>query len=174
MSQNVWLIDCNPADVYGSDMVCEPNESAAATVEMLPVSVQFGNEATVWACATCVSWVYNPDGNSSEFSLVFNKLSELTKTPRVLGATLGLSNRHPRAYARQILKDYASLGAFSLRNQPLGNHMVHVFGEARLFPTAFLQQPFCRFGSLALKLGSKFCVPFPDTVNMTEIGRAHV
>jgi hypothetical protein len=92
MTQNVWLVDDNPADVYGSDVVCNSNEKAVATVEMFPFSVQCGNEATVWACAACVFWVYKPNGNASEFCFVFDKHAELMEAPRVLSATLALGS----------------------------------------------------------------------------------
>lgn len=164
--RDVWLVGGNPADVYGSDVVCEANESAVATVEAFAVSVQFGNGVAFWTCATCVSWVHKSNGNSREFCFVFDEVAELMETPRVLNATLGLLNRYPRAYARQVFEGYSTFGVFSLRNQPLGNHMVHVFGEARLFSGTFLQKTFCRLGSFALKFCSEFRIAFSHSVNL--------
>lgn len=166
--RDVWLVDRSPADVLRSDLVCEPNESAVATVETLPVSVLFGNKAAVWTCATCVFWVHKPNGNTSEFSLVFDELSELMEAPRVLGATLTPSNRYPRADAPQVFEGDSTLGAFSLRNQPLRDDVVDVSNEARLFSTAFLKQTLSRLGSFALKFSSKFSIAFSYTVNFVS------
>jgi len=102
-SRDVWLADCSPApNVQGSDVVCEPNESAVATLETLPPSVQFGGKPTFWTRSARVSWIHESDGDAGEFSLVFDELSELAEAPGVLGATLGLSNRYPGADALQI------------------------------------------------------------------------
>ena len=165
--RDVWLADCSPApNVQSSDVVCGPSESAVATVETLSLSIGFRDEAAVWARAARVVWINDFDGNPRKLRLVGDELSELAERPRVLGATLGLSNRYPGAYALQVFEGDSPPGAFSLRNQPLRDSVVHVSGEAGFPPAALLEEAFRRLCSLALKLCSEFCVAFSESVQV--------
>ena len=125
-------------------MVGGLSEPTVLTEETLSLPVCFRDEAAVRAGATCILWAEDFNGNPSKPRLVFDELFELAECPRVLGATLGLSNRYPGAYALQVFKEYASPGAFSLRNQPLRNDVVHVSGEAGFSSGAFLEESFSR------------------------------
>lgn len=167
----VRLVDCDPADVNGSDVVSESNESAVDTLKVFSVSILFGYVSTVWTGATCISWVNKSDWNSSEFCFIFDKTAKLVETPRVLSATLGLANRYPRADARQVFEGDPAFGVFSFRNQLLRDDVVHISGEAKLFSGTFLQQPFCRLCSFALKLGSKFYMSFSYSVDFVSAPR---
>lgn len=166
--RDVWLADCSPApNVQSSDVVCGPSESAVATVETLSLSVGFRGEAAVWARAARVLWINDFDGNPHKLRFVDDELSELAERPRVLGATLGLSNRYPGAYALQVFEGDSPPGAFSLRNQPLRDDMVHVSGEAGFPSAALLEEAFRRPCSLLLKLCSEFRVAFSEPVQVS-------
>ena len=132
--RDIRLVDCSPApNVQGSDVVGGSSEAAFNAEETFPLPVCFGGEATAWACATCVSWVYKSNWNSRVFSLVLGEPPKLIEAPRVLDATLGLSNRYPRAYAPQVFEGYASLGAFALRNSLLETVWLMLLASELLF-----------------------------------------
>lgn len=127
----------------------------------------FINGTTLRTGARGISGVYQLDQNPSEYSFILDKLLKLVKCPRVLLATLSFSNRHPGAYALQILQGYTSPGVFSFRHNTLTNHMVDIGGKPLLFLGTLFKQALGLFRAINLKARTKFGMAFPETIDLT-------
>jgi len=155
----VWSVDCDPADVYGSDVVSVPNESALSTLKLFAFSVSFGDMPAFWAGSTCVSRVNVDNGYSYDFGFVLDETLQLVEAPRMDCSSLAAtSNRYPPAYAFEVFKGYSSEGVLSLLNNPFANVVVDCRCKSMFFSAAFPKQTLSRLGSFRLKFTSNFGV----------------
>lgn len=172
--RDVWLVDCSPADIHGSDVVSEPNEPANHASEAFSMPVLFRYMATTRAGSTRVLWIHKSNRNACQFSLVLDEAPKLTKAPRMLDTPLVLVNRYPTADTFEVFKGNPAVGVFSFRNQQLGNNVVRVSCEKRLFGAPFPEQTPCRLCSFALKPGSEFCMPHTYPIKFVAAPRLSV
>jgi hypothetical protein len=172
--RDVWLIDCNPADVHGSDMVSEPNESATHAFEAFSMPVLFRYVATIRAGSACVLWIHKSKRNACQLSLIFNEALKLTKAPRMLDASLVLVNRYPTADTFEIFEGYSAVGVFGFRNQRFGNDMVDVPCEKRFSRASFFEQTPCRLCSDNLQSVPEFCLASSHALKFVAAPRLSV
>lgn len=128
------LVDSSPAsDVQCSYIVGWPSEVTPETRKQISGrSVSPLVMPTFRAGVRCPSGVHGKDGNACQSCFIFDEASELLERPRVVAATLRSPyNRYP-SDALKLLKGDHPLGVFSLRHQPLRDHMVDVTPEPRL------------------------------------------
>ena len=102
--------------------------------------------------------------NTSNFSLIRDKLSKLVESPRLVFSPLAMVNRCPRIDAIEIFKGDGSLCVFSLRHKSFADCMVGVSPKVSFSASQFSKMPFSRFGSLALKRSFEGIGLFPNLV----------
>jgi len=166
--RDVWLVDDNPADVLRSDVVCGPSVAASLAVEEFSEPVGPIHMAATWAGAAGVSRVNEDCGDSREPGLVLDEGPELVEAPRAVDATLAATlNRDPLANTLQVFEGDSSEGVLGLRDQVLGDKMIHVSGESRFLSTPLLEQTFRGLGVLGLQSGSELGVSAPESVELS-------
>jgi hypothetical protein len=97
--------------------------------------------------------------HTRQLSLVRDKRLELREAPGVECSALRPPSPHPRANIGQIFDRNRSLCAFGLRYNPLGDHMVDVFGKAGFLPSQDAQPAAASQGAESLQLISEPAVP---------------
>lgn len=96
----------------------------------------------------CDQW--NPD----HARLVSDELAKLGECPPMQTVALCLSGLNPLADVRQILDGNREAVAFGVRNDLLGDTMVHVLAKAGLLPAELLQAPLGGFAASTLQSGA--------------------
>jgi hypothetical protein len=163
--RDVWSVDNDPANVYGSGVVSVSSETTLSTLETFAVTVSFCNKPAAWTCATRIPRVNIDYGNSRNFGFVLNEVLQLIETPRVdCSSLVATFNRYPHADALQVFKGYASEGVFSFLNNPLADYVIDCGCEPVFFSAAFLEQMPTRLCSDGLQFASEFAVPCPYPV----------
>jgi hypothetical protein len=64
------LVDCNPANVYGSDVVSESNKPASHTLKMLAIPIRLGYMTATWTGTARVPRINKPNGNATQLCFV--------------------------------------------------------------------------------------------------------
>lgn len=114
----------------------------------------------------CVPGVNKSHQYPGELCLVFDKLSELVESPRVVLSPLAMSNHYSVSDTTQIFKSDTSASVFSLCNNPLTNHVIDVSSKPHLFTrTLYEKSPGC-LRSFGLKFATEFRVAFSQTVDL--------
>lgn len=134
----------------------------------LSLSVRLINTTASRAGATCVPWVYGNHEDTSKFSLVLDKGSQLRKRPGVDNPPLTLPNRYPLGDTLDVFKCNPTVGAFGQSHQLLTNAVINVSLEAPFFAAPLLQFPLGRLGAFGLKFGAKARVASADTVDVVS------
>jgi len=161
-------VDVGPcSDVDRRDMVGMASVTTANTPEQVSLrSILPIFHPTGGADMASSSRVDRDHLDSLEFRLVLDKLPELVETPRMQTATLRPTSRDPASDSLEVFKGYPSLGAFGLSHNLLGNDMVHVPLEPRLFARETLEMTLRALGSTALKISFESGISFPDFINL--------
>lgn len=158
-SRDVWSVDNDPADVYGSDMVSVCQQPTLSTMETFAVAIGFGDISAFWAGSTCVLRFSVDYWNAHNFGFVLDKMLELVESPRMECSSLAATfHRYSQTYAFEIFKSYSSESVLSLLNNPFGDCMVDCRGEPVLLSASLLEQMPSRFRSFALEFASNFSV----------------
>ena len=95
--RNYRLIDKSSpvSDINRCDIVSGTYKSALDTIKRITVrSVFLINTSARWTCTRCVSWVNKLYRHTSNSRFIFNKLSELIKSPRMMATTLSFRNSY--------------------------------------------------------------------------------
>ena len=139
MPRDVWSVECGPADIHGSDMVCGSSIPAVTTKEDFTLPISLSYVATSWTGSASVPWVNEEKRDSCETSLVLNKGAELVESPTMDRPALAASiNRYPVSDALQLFEGYSSEGVLSLLNDPLADKVVHRCSEPAFLSTSLL------------------------------------
>ena len=112
-------------------IICKSTGSALENALTLPIVS--GYIATFTELLRSIFWVDNKNSNPRKFSFVFNKLSQLKKTPRMVFCSLGFSNRCATPNTFEVFNRYIGVCAFSFCYDFFTNLMVKVSSETRLF-----------------------------------------
>lgn len=166
---HVRLVDSSPApstDVQSSDGIRMARETTRNTEEFtLRSAVRFGNMPAAWASAGSVAWINQHDRNSGELAFILNKAPKLIERPRMLDASLCLTELESLSDALEVFQSNTSESAFGLRNQPLADDVVDVSCEPGFLSAAFLEQPFGGFGLLGLESSPQTNVSPSESIN---------
>jgi len=155
----VWLVDSNPADVNGSDVVSVPSEVTLSTMETFTITVSFGDKTAFWTGSTCIFWIDIDNWYSQNFGFVFDEVLQLVEAPRVDYSSLSAAlNRYPSSDALQVFKGYSSESVFSLLNNPFADGVIDCSNESMLFSVSFLEEAFSGFCAFALEFAPDFLV----------------
>ena len=161
-------VDVGPcSDIDRRDVVGMASVATADTPEQIslrPISPLI--DSTDGADMACTPRIDGYNLNPIKFGLVFDKLPELVESPRMQTTTLRPTSRDPFSDALEVFKGYPSMGAFGLSHYILGDDMVHVPLEPRLFTREMFEMSLRALGSTALKVGFEFVVSLPDFINL--------
>ncbi len=103
---------------------------------------------------------------STKGSFIFDETSQLPECPRVVAASLSLSNRCTGSDAFEIFKSNSFTSVFCFRHNILGNYMINVTMESSLPARELHKMPLSRFSSCFLEVSSEFSISFPDLINL--------
>lgn len=106
--------------------------------------------------------IYQDQRDTSENRLVLQKRPELRERPTMQNITLLLPNRYPLANSTKIFYLDAAPGAFSLRNDLLGNYVVGVRGKTLFFAREFFQSALRCASVLFLKVTAQPSMSMAD------------
>lgn len=163
--RDVWLVESNPADVNGSDVVSVPQQATLSTVELFAFSVSFGNMPAFRAGSACIPRLHIGDWHSCNFSFILDKTLELFETPRMDYSSLATTiNRYSHSDSFEVFKSYSSESVLSLLNNPFGDYMIYCRGESVFLSASFLEQTLSGFRSSSLEFTSDFGVSAPQSV----------
>ena len=148
----VWPVYGGPADILRSvEISVRRVRTFYAEEQALSRTIGLIDATARRAGSGGIAGVYEDDRDTCQPRLVFDKGAKLEERPRVLDASLCLTNSCPGADALQVFQGDAASGVFGLRNQLLGNAVVLVSSKAGFLTTAFLQEPLGRLRAFGLK-----------------------
>lgn len=155
--RHVWSVDNDPADIFRSDVVSMPQQTAFPTFETFSITIRFGDVPTTWTGSTCVPRVDVNNRYSFNLSFILDKTLQLKETPTMNCSSLAATiNRYSQTYTFDIFKSYTSESVLSFLNNPFGDYMINCCYEPMLFSTPFLEQTPSRLGAFTLKFTSDF------------------
>ena len=167
------LADSSPVpDVEGCNEISfslKTTGNASKPGSFWPVFPAYGMAIGTFPAA--VAWIHRDDGNAHFFCLVFDELSKLVESPRIVDVPVAFPNGCPRPYAAEVFNGNRRRGAFGFLNDLLRYHMVGVPGEPALLPGELVQMSPCRFPTLVvvsnrLQPGTEIGIVFPDLVDL--------
>lgn len=138
--------------------------TAFAEEQGLRPSVGFGDMTTQVAFATRISGINENNGYTCKSRLIADKSRQFPKSPFTESFSLLFPNCYPDTL--EILKGYASKGAFSRLNDIFGNGVVRMLFESSFPGGEFFEMPFGGFGSFLLEHLSEYVYPDPGGVYM--------
>jgi len=161
-------IDVGPySDVDRRDVIGVTSVATANTPEQISLrSILLIFHPTGGTDMACTPRIDGNNLDSFELRLVFDKLPELVKSPRMEATTLRPTSRDPFSDPLEVFKGYPPLGAFGLNHYILGDDMIHVPLEPGLFSREMFEMTLRTLGPTALKVGFEFGVSLPDFVNL--------
>jgi hypothetical protein len=140
-THQVWQVYGSPADVNGSDGIGFASERARHAAEVVSGrSIALVNTTAFRTSPGSIAGINKDHPNSSETSLVLDKMPELGKTPRVQRSPLRLSSRDLRSYPLEVFEGNSALRALSLANEALGDHVVDMPGHPPFLVFALLEK----------------------------------
>ena len=167
-SRNNRLRDISPhSDINRCNVISMPSVATTDTPKRTPFwSIRLLISSTTRADMACPSWIDRDHLDPSELRLVFDKVPELVEPPRMQTATLRPTNRYPSSDSLEVFKGDPSLGAFGLSHYLLGDHMVHIPFEPRLFSRETLEMTLRTLGPTALKVCFESGVSLSDLIHL--------
>src|SRR6186713_2924304 len=115
---------------------------------------------TRWTRPTGVACIDKDHRHTGKHGFVDHEPLQLCERPAMERCALRPSSLDPRANMRQSFQRYPALPtvwepAFGLRNNPFGQDMVDIFGEARFFPRQFPQARAAALCAFPLQLAAQ-------------------
>ena len=169
--RDVRRIDERPAsgtDIPSSVLVGITAKPALPTLESSLIgSVAFRGMSALKALAGRIARIDNDDRHAFPFGFVFDKVSQLRKSPRMENAPHVSPNRGPRANVLKILQYDSPVRVFRERDDLLADSMIRVFAEASLLARKLLQPTFTRFRSFLLQPFSQPFVAMPHAFDVS-------
>jgi len=156
------------ADVDGSVGICVRGVAARdAAKGGLIGSVLLVDAPARGALARRVAGINEDHGNASALRLVRDESAQLSETPISQPCALIAAGRYPLANTLEFLKSDSPRGAFSIHHDSLGDAVVRVFLEPRLFSGQLTQSALGTLRAALLQTGSAFLLMAPDTFNIS-------
>ncbi len=155
------------SDIQSSNGISRSREPATDTRKKVSIrSIQFGNGMAMRTFLRSISRVNINEPYTGKVGFVFNKIPELVETPRVVSASLRLSNGCPLPDTSQIFNGNQGFGVFCLSDNLLRDTVVNVPVESSLTFPDLLQMAFRRLRSDPLKCRSDRSSPFTNVINL--------
>lgn len=124
-------------------------------------SVLLIDVSTLSALPGRVAGIDEDQRDASTFRLVSNERTKLAESPVAQSRALIATGRYPAADALEAFKSDPASGAFSVQHDSLGNHVIGVFLEPRLFAGQFPEFSFGTLGAEPLQTIPAALLPSP-------------
>ena len=162
------------ADVDGSVGICVRGVAARdAAKGGLIGAVLLVDAAARSALARRVAGINEDHGDASTLCLVGDESAQLSETPISQPCALIAAGRYPLANPLEFFKGDPPRGAFSIHHDSLGDAVVRMFLEPRLFPGHLAKSALGTFCATLLQPVPAFLLAATDTLNVrASIGLA--
>src|SRR5271166_1518658 len=118
---------------------------------------------TLRAFTARIPRVHGSGGYPRKSSLVLDKCSELSESPRMQNGSLLVPNRYPATDAAQLFERHTPVSVFSFGNDLLGNDVIYIGREAVLTTGKFPELTTASTSALTLQLGAQPSIPIANS-----------
>ena len=136
--------------VNRGDVVRQSNETALHTLEFTFDPIFLIDMTAIGTCLGGILGIDKYNGDARQFGFIFNELSELIKSPRIMSATLILSNRCLSDIA-QIFESNRPFSVFGFSHNILGDNMIDILPETTFLSREFFEMSLCRSTTAGLQ-----------------------
>jgi|GEM_PF-476642 len=162
------LIDSSPCCYIDScNVVSMTREATLNTSKCIPVwSIPSFIMPTYRANMRSSSWIHKYNRYSRKSSFVLNETSQLIECPRMVAASLSLSNRCTGSDTCEVFKSNSFASVFCFSHNLLGNYVINVTMKPSLLAREFLEMSLSGFSPCTLEVDKKSRISFPNLINL--------